>query len=66
MAIPTGVPHPSFMERFAAAYRSQLDHFLALARGEAENPCPLAESAAASRVADAAQASLERGVAVRL
>ncbi|GAA1049204.1 Gfo/Idh/MocA family protein [Arthrobacter russicus] len=66
VAFPTGVPHPSFMERFAAAYRSQLDHFLALARGEAENPCPLAESAAASRVADAAQESLERGVAVRL
>lgn len=63
---PNESPHVSFMERFALAYRSQLDAFLALARGEIENPCTAQDSAAASAIADAAQASLESGQPVQL
>ncbi|AJT42679.1 Gfo/Idh/MocA family protein [Psychromicrobium lacuslunae] len=63
---PRGTAHSNFAERFAEAYRAQLDAFMALVRGEIENPCTAHDSAAASAIADAAQASLESGEAVRL
>lgn len=65
VTFPHKSAHETFMERFTDEYQSQLEHFLALARGEAENPCTVAESAVASRIADAAQASLSGGRPVR-
>lgn len=64
---PRGRAHRTFHERFAEAYREEMRAFVALVRGERENPCPPEESVDASRVADAAQESLETGrpVAVR-
>ncbi|MGQ7788936.1 Gfo/Idh/MocA family oxidoreductase [Nesterenkonia sp. K-15-9-6] len=63
---PAGTPHRTFHERFAEAYRAEMRAFVELIRGERENPCPPEEAVDASRVADAAQESLETGRAVRV
>ncbi|MBA2375534.1 MAG: Gfo/Idh/MocA family oxidoreductase [Rubrobacter sp.] len=46
-----------FPERFEVAYRAEMDHFLRLATGEAENPCTARDSLEALRVAMAADLS---------
>lgn len=58
---PAGPVHRTFHERFAVAYREEMRTFVAVVRGEQESPCTPAEAADASRVADAAQRSLETG-----
>ncbi len=63
---PADIPHRTFHERFAEAYRAEIRAFVQLARGEGPNPCPAAEAVDASRVADAAQLSLETGRAERV
>jgi myo-inositol 2-dehydrogenase/D-chiro-inositol 1-dehydrogenase len=63
---PSGHPHATFAERFAQAYRDELAAFLDLTRGLRENPCTASEAVAASRVADAAQASLQTGLPVQV
>ncbi|MBD0711903.1 MULTISPECIES: Gfo/Idh/MocA family oxidoreductase [unclassified Streptomyces] len=55
-------PWPGFLERFAPAYRAELDAFVGLVRGEAPNPCDGREALAALRVAEACERSrAERG-----
>jgi len=49
-----GPAYPSFFVRFAEAYRAELAHFLAFARGEVENVCTAADALAALRIAEAA------------
>ena len=61
-----GEAHTTFAERFDAAYRAELAAFVELALGERENPCTPEDAVAASRVADAAQESLETGAPVRV
>ena len=61
VAFPGGAPHLTFADRFADAYRAEMLAFCELVRGERENPCTPDDAVAASRVADAAQASLESG-----
>ncbi|MFC5931291.1 dehydrogenase [Cryobacterium melibiosiphilum] len=63
---PTGTPHLTFAERFDQAYRSEMAAFVELVRGERSNPCTPDDAVAASRVADAAQESLETGLPVRV
>lgn len=58
---PLGTRHRTFHERFAAAYREEMRAFVQLVRGERENPCTAFAAVDASRVADAAQRSLETG-----
>ena len=58
IAFPAGTPHPTFAERFAEAYVSELVAFVELVLGERENPCTPFEAVSASLVADAAQLSL--------
>lgn len=58
---PATSPHRTFHERFAPAYAEEMRAFVQLIRGERQNPCPAAEAVDASRVADAAQLSLETG-----
>ncbi|MEH0111114.1 Gfo/Idh/MocA family oxidoreductase [Tersicoccus sp. MR15.9] len=58
---PAGTAHRTFAERFAGAYRNELAAFVEVVLGERDNPCPPDEAVAASRVADAAQASLASG-----
>ena len=53
-----GPAYPHFTVRFAAAYRAELDHFLDLARGRAENPCTARDALEALRIAMAADESL--------
>jgi myo-inositol 2-dehydrogenase/D-chiro-inositol 1-dehydrogenase len=48
---------PGFLERFAAAYRAELDVFLRVARGAAANPCEGREALRALLVAEACEVS---------
>ena len=66
VGFPAGPPHATFAERFADAYRQEMQAFLQLVRGERDNPCTPEEAVAASVVADAAQESLESGGPVRV
>jgi len=63
---PQGPAWTTFHERFAVAYRREMEAFVEVVRGELAPPCTARDAVAASRVADAAQESLERGVAVRV
>lgn len=55
-----------FPERFEAAYRSEMDCFLRLARGEAENPCTARDSLEALRGAMAADLSMKERRPVKM
>jgi myo-inositol 2-dehydrogenase / D-chiro-inositol 1-dehydrogenase len=55
---PTEKAYPNFRVRFEDAYRAELEHFLRLARGEAENPCSGRDALEALRIAMAADLSL--------
>jgi myo-inositol 2-dehydrogenase/D-chiro-inositol 1-dehydrogenase len=63
---PSGDSHQTFAERFEQAYRSELEAFVEVILGERGNPCTPEDAVAASRVADAAQESLETGRSVRV
>ena len=58
--------YPNFQERFLDAYRAELEHFLSLARGEAENPCTARDALEALRIAIAADISLAEHRPVRV
>jgi myo-inositol 2-dehydrogenase/D-chiro-inositol 1-dehydrogenase len=66
IGFPAGAPHTTFHERFAEAYRREMLAFTRVARGEIPSPCTARDAVAASRVADAAQHSLETGGPVRV
>ena len=51
-------PYPAFPDRFGAAYRSEVEAFVALVRGEAANRSPAHAALDALRVAVAADRSL--------
>src|SRR5918998_131433 len=63
-SVEPGVPPPekpayaNFQVRFEEAYRAELEHFLRLARGEADNPCTGRDALEALRIAMAADLSL--------
>ena len=63
---PHGPVHDSFMDRFGPAYRAELTHFLAVARGEAPSPCTVHDALEAFRVAEACTLSLQEGRPVDL
>ncbi|MFE4198040.1 Gfo/Idh/MocA family oxidoreductase [Paenarthrobacter sp. NPDC056912] len=66
VAFPSGTAHKTFAERFDQAYRSEMAAFVQVVLGELKNPCTPEDAVAASKVADAAQESLETGVPVRV
>ncbi|UOD82218.1 Gfo/Idh/MocA family oxidoreductase [Paenarthrobacter ureafaciens] len=66
ITFPAGTPHKTFAERFDQAYRSEMAAFVEVILGERKNPCTPEDAVAASRVADAAQESLETGVPVKV
>ena len=66
VTFPSGISHQTFAERFDQAYRSEMAAFVELVLGERKNPCTPEDAVAASKVADAAQESLETGVPVRV
>ncbi|RJO74984.1 dehydrogenase [Nocardia panacis] len=49
--------YPGFMERFRAAYTEELATFLAVLRGEIDNPCTPADALAAFYIAEACERS---------
>lgn len=57
---PSGGPYPSFMERFADAYRCELEAFVDLAARGGESPCTMHEALEAFYVAEACEVSLAR------
>ena len=59
-------PYRGAFDRFSAAYRAELAHFLELAAGRAENPCPPREALATLLVAVAAERSLATDARVRV
>ena len=59
-------PFPNFPVRFHDAYAAEMAAFVALAVGDAPNPCPGSAAADALRVALAADASLASGAPVRV
>ncbi|MEO3974509.1 Gfo/Idh/MocA family oxidoreductase [Streptomyces sp. CAU 1734] len=54
---PARRPWPGFLERFAPAYEAELDAFIRVVRGEAENPCDGREALTALRIAEACELS---------
>lgn len=56
-AYPAGPQKWSFMERFLAAYRTELTAFCDVVAGLAESPCTVADALAAFRVAEACELS---------
>ncbi|WP_337062893.1 Gfo/Idh/MocA family protein [Kineococcus sp. G2] len=67
VSFPAGPAHTTFAERFAAAYRAEVAAFVALVEGTGEDDlCRPEDAVAASRVADAAQDSLVKGVPVQV
>lgn len=66
MPPPEKPAYPNFQDRFAEAYRNEIEHFLSLVRGEAENPCTARDALEALKIAIAADISLaeHRPVAV--
>jgi myo-inositol 2-dehydrogenase / D-chiro-inositol 1-dehydrogenase len=63
---PRGPVHDSFMDRFGPAYRAELTHFLAVARGEVLSPCTVRDALEAFRVAEACTLSLHEARRVEL
>ncbi|HRW19718.1 MAG TPA: Gfo/Idh/MocA family oxidoreductase [Dermatophilaceae bacterium] len=66
VAFPPGPTHPSFAERFAAAYAAELAAFVEVAAGRAPSPCTVADGLAAARIAEACALSLAQGRPVEL
>jgi myo-inositol 2-dehydrogenase/D-chiro-inositol 1-dehydrogenase len=58
---PAAPPYPSFFERFAAAYTSEIDNFIAHVRGRIENPSPPRDALEALYIAEAADRSRREG-----
>jgi len=58
MPPPEEPAYPNFQERFLEAYRAEMEHFLSVVRGEAENPCTARDALEALRIAMAADLSL--------
>jgi len=63
-SVEPGIPssertaYPNFQDRFLEAYRAEMEHFLSLVRGEADNPCTAVDALEALRIAMAADLSL--------
>jgi myo-inositol 2-dehydrogenase/D-chiro-inositol 1-dehydrogenase len=63
---PSGPPYPSFMERFADAYQSELEAFVSLVASGGESPCTMQDALEAFYVAEACELSLARHRPVRV
>jgi myo-inositol 2-dehydrogenase/D-chiro-inositol 1-dehydrogenase len=59
-------PYSGFQDRFAEAYRSELEAFLDVARGKAESACTVRDAYQVLRAASACELSVKEGRPVRL
>jgi myo-inositol 2-dehydrogenase/D-chiro-inositol 1-dehydrogenase len=58
VGFPAGPAHTFFMDRFAAAFRTEIATFLAVAAGEQASPCTVTDGLEASWIAEACTRSL--------
>lgn len=63
---PDGPAWPHFMDRFASAYRAEMEAFVRVALGEASPECGAIDGVEALRVAEAATRSMRLGIPVSL
>jgi myo-inositol 2-dehydrogenase/D-chiro-inositol 1-dehydrogenase len=63
---PTGPSHHFFMDRFTAAFRTELAAFVGVTKGEAIQGATVADAVEVAWLAEAATESLRRGVPVRI
>ncbi|NIZ90658.1 Gfo/Idh/MocA family protein [Kineococcus rubinsiae] len=63
---PAGVPHQSFMDRFADAYRAELRAFTEVVAGTRPSPCTVADALEAGWIAEACTLSLAEHRPVRI
>ena len=66
VAFPSGPAHPTFMDRFHAAYVAELSAFTEVVAGTREVPCTVRDALQAFRVAEACELSRAEGRVVRL
>jgi len=60
IAFPSASPYPSFMERFADAYRCELEAFVDLVAHGGDSPCTMQDALEAFYIAEACELSLAR------
>ena len=63
---PTGQPHHFFMDRFTAAFRTELSEFVKVVQGGPIQGATVADAVAVAWIAEAATESLRRGAPVRI
>ncbi|MER6349226.1 Gfo/Idh/MocA family protein [Streptomyces sp. NPDC001595] len=63
---PSGVPHDFFMDRFAAAYRAELQAFTEVVAGSRPSPCTVEDALEAGWIAEACTLSLAEHRPVRV
>lgn len=63
---PAGTPHAFFMDRFAAAYRTELEAFTEVVRGDRPSPCTVEDALEVAWVAQALTLSLAEHRPVRV
>ena len=66
VTFPGGQPHSFFMDRFADAFRAELDAFTAVVAGTRPSPCTVADAVEVGWIAEAADLSRREHRPVRL
>jgi myo-inositol 2-dehydrogenase/D-chiro-inositol 1-dehydrogenase len=66
VSFPGGQPHSFFMDRFADAFRAELDAFTEVVAGSRPSPCTVADAIEAGWIAEAADLSLRQHRPVRM
>src|SRR3954469_5939475 len=66
VTFPGGTPHAFFMDRFADAFRLELDAFTEVVAGKRPSPCTVADAVEVGWIAEAADLSLRQHRPVRM
>ena len=66
VSFPGGTPHSFFMDRFAAAFRFELEAFTEVVAGSRPSPCTVADAVEVGWIAEAAGLSLHEHRPVRM
>ena len=66
VTFPGGTPHSFFMDRFADAFRNELDAFTQVVAGTRPSPCTVADAVEVGWIAEAAALSLREHRPVRM
>jgi myo-inositol 2-dehydrogenase/D-chiro-inositol 1-dehydrogenase len=66
VTFPGGTPHSFFMDRFADAFRNELDAFTEVVAGKRPSPCTVADAVEVGWIAEAADLSLRQHRPVRM